>query len=100
MWSYIPENTASASTDFPQRLDPAMTVKPAGMPMPTIGSPLGTSMVTFRESSQSNGTASVMGARSSSLLGRMDPTATKDASPILPRLALIWSAFSAVWRWL
>ena len=54
-------------------------------------------MVTFRESSQSKGTASVMGARSSSLLGRMEPTATKDASPKPPRLALIWSAFSAVW---
>ena len=68
--------------------------------MPVTGSPLGTSMVTFSESSQSKGTASVSGARSSSLLGRMEPTAMNEAKPMSLRDALMWSAFSAVWMWL
>ena len=40
------------------------------------------------------------GARSSSLLGRMEPTAMKEARPIPLRDDLMWSAFSAVWMWL
>ena len=59
---------------------------------------MGTSTVTFKESSQSNGTASVMGARPSSLRGRIEPMPTNAARPSSGSLDLMESAFSAVSR--
>ena len=96
MWSCTPASIASRRTDLPARLQPASTVNPSLIPRPVTGSPWGTAIVTFRHSSQSKGTASVSGARSSSLLGRTAPVATKATRPISGSIDLMNSALSAV----